>query len=451
MAVIPSTNVNLATNIRDVLNAAGGSVGNDVVSFFTSEAKINKWSFYKPVRYAKNTRLTLDEIKTTYCGMSPSANTALLYACCNYSGTQVDNNPSAVVSGQKEWTYALPTGGSSQPYRLSDFTNTDGVGNGYKTDAAPPDSGWSNVSYLKDTLQTAITTNIESTVGENQYDWSIDLTTLPFYSNFNCKIDIQSWAGIGSNDNVEIPITYITGDRLITSEYWRLGIAVYIPSIASTGKWQLFVSRYPLKSSAISSDMNKILPSLATNTLAIRQMLTSGQTSFDCIPCLVKNVALGSVAYSTDILNSYVLLDTTAVVYSVPSGQGLITMSIHEESAPSVSGFETLAYSPNRKWIIGRRKISTAGSDSTMKNVYGLGLIYVSGTIPNDIYVNVSFTYSVLQSVASTTSTNYEKTINKTISAGTTETIGDMQINGLSIASGLEATVNTSTIVWSSY
>lgn len=46
MAVIPSTNVNLATNICDVLNAAGGSVGSDgnVASFFTSEAKINKWA-----------------------------------------------------------------------------------------------------------------------------------------------------------------------------------------------------------------------------------------------------------------------------------------------------------------------------------------------------------------------------------------------------------------------
>lgn len=36
MAVVPNSNVNLATNIRDVLNAAGGSATNEVITFFNN-------------------------------------------------------------------------------------------------------------------------------------------------------------------------------------------------------------------------------------------------------------------------------------------------------------------------------------------------------------------------------------------------------------------------------
>ena len=54
MAVVPNSKVNLATNIRDVLNGAGGSVTNDVLTFFTESAKINKWAKYKPVPLKAN-------------------------------------------------------------------------------------------------------------------------------------------------------------------------------------------------------------------------------------------------------------------------------------------------------------------------------------------------------------------------------------------------------------
>ena len=45
--IIPNTKINLATNIRNVLNNAGGTVSNKTSSFFTPAAKINKWSKYK--------------------------------------------------------------------------------------------------------------------------------------------------------------------------------------------------------------------------------------------------------------------------------------------------------------------------------------------------------------------------------------------------------------------
>ena len=56
MAIVPNTDVNLAGNIRDVLNAAGGSVTNDVITFFQTRANINMWAKYKPVRHTKKIR-----------------------------------------------------------------------------------------------------------------------------------------------------------------------------------------------------------------------------------------------------------------------------------------------------------------------------------------------------------------------------------------------------------
>nr|DAQ19077.1 MAG TPA: hypothetical protein [Caudoviricetes sp.] len=41
MAIVPNTKVRLAENIRDVLNSAGGSVTDDIVTFFQDRAKIN--------------------------------------------------------------------------------------------------------------------------------------------------------------------------------------------------------------------------------------------------------------------------------------------------------------------------------------------------------------------------------------------------------------------------
>ena len=47
--VIPNKNIVLATDVRDVLNDAGGNVNNKLSSFFTSDANINYWSKRKPL------------------------------------------------------------------------------------------------------------------------------------------------------------------------------------------------------------------------------------------------------------------------------------------------------------------------------------------------------------------------------------------------------------------
>lgn len=128
MAVIPNSNVNLATNIRDVLNAAGGNVTNEVITFFKPEANINKWSKHKPVYYPNSSPLTEQEFKLANYGFNPN----------NIART---TTPKAVmdeaIAGTDWYPYVLPTGGSNSPYRLSDFC-------GYTTNAAAP---YSAIAY----------------------------------------------------------------------------------------------------------------------------------------------------------------------------------------------------------------------------------------------------------------------------------------------------------------
>ena len=113
MAIVPNTDVNLAGNIRDVLNAAGGSVTNEVITFFQTRANINKWAKYKPVRHTKKFDLTDGEFQDARYGLNiPQAGNS------NFGGNRI-------------WTYELPAGGEYQPFRLSDFKS-------YYTDAVPP-------------------------------------------------------------------------------------------------------------------------------------------------------------------------------------------------------------------------------------------------------------------------------------------------------------------------
>lgn len=124
MAIIPSTDINLATHIRDVLNTAGGSVTNNTVTFFQERAKINKWSKYKPViKSGVNVNKTDPnwyKANDGLCGLSVGLSSA--------GDSSLTNLVNAYKSGT--WIYKPPTGGEASPYRLGDFA-------GYDTDAVP--------------------------------------------------------------------------------------------------------------------------------------------------------------------------------------------------------------------------------------------------------------------------------------------------------------------------
>lgn len=132
MAVIPNSNVNLATNIRDVLNAAGGNATNDVITFFNKE-NINPYSLEKPmsvkgVSGLSNTIIELTEEDKRKCnyGYSMPSNATLIDLTSYVRNGVVPNTWQNSDLGFG-WFYNPPTGGSTDPYRLADFKGYDSL------------------------------------------------------------------------------------------------------------------------------------------------------------------------------------------------------------------------------------------------------------------------------------------------------------------------------------
>lgn len=123
MAIIQETNVNLATHVRDVLNAAGGSVSNDVTTFFKSAAKLNMWSRYKPVVIANVPFINLWDNEAYKGDDEQCGITIPVYTSYTNLQTALKNNTGHF------WSYTPPTGGTSKPMRLGDFRryNTDAI------------------------------------------------------------------------------------------------------------------------------------------------------------------------------------------------------------------------------------------------------------------------------------------------------------------------------------
>ena len=124
--IIKETDVHLATDIRDVLNKAGGKVDNEVTSFFQPDAKLNPWSKWKPVKWRELfTDLTFAEGEVPWwkgydynCGFVASS---IIF-------NDLDSLVAAYQSGQT-YVYDLPD--EDWPKRVGDFRR-------YNTDARSP-------------------------------------------------------------------------------------------------------------------------------------------------------------------------------------------------------------------------------------------------------------------------------------------------------------------------
>lgn len=127
--IIPESNV-LMTDVRDTLNAHNGSVSNDLLTFFTTNAKINKWARFKPESYAKNFGLTEDERFANHYGLSMTGYASLWGSASKIIVTDGNIDISNDTNGflyklckgtLGQFDYVLPKGGTSSPYRLGDF------------------------------------------------------------------------------------------------------------------------------------------------------------------------------------------------------------------------------------------------------------------------------------------------------------------------------------------
>ena len=121
MAIIQETNVNLATHVRDVLNAAGGSVSNDVTTFFKAGAGINPFAKYKPVEYEAN----FIDVHTTGSWWKSKDLTCQIQINRVSTLAALEN---LFLNRDMGWTYKYFTASSTYPWRVGDFR-------GYNTEA----------------------------------------------------------------------------------------------------------------------------------------------------------------------------------------------------------------------------------------------------------------------------------------------------------------------------
>lgn len=145
--ILPQVNLK-AEDVRDTLNSHGGSVNNDLLTFFTAAAKINPMSKNKPER---DSALFRDfGVHNAMMGFKATSYT---------SYTQI---VSAMDDNMNGWVYELPRGGAyNEPFRLGDFR-------GYAPNADPmiyeqylPDKGKKgNKVYFEATVAQDGTTGI---------------------------------------------------------------------------------------------------------------------------------------------------------------------------------------------------------------------------------------------------------------------------------------------------
>lgn len=112
-------------DIRDTLNANGGSVTNDCLTFFKAVANINPWSRHKPVPLqtdqCQDFNSSLPFYNATwwkgYNGMC-----GFVIPVFDGVGTPNSGFLSTIMSDYSKWSYDSP-GGGLYPFRLGDFAN----------------------------------------------------------------------------------------------------------------------------------------------------------------------------------------------------------------------------------------------------------------------------------------------------------------------------------------
>lgn len=214
--ILPDTNLK-GVDVRDTLNANGGSVGDTFTSFFTSGANINMWSKYKPV-VSTDLFHSLDEwkglngFKGAYkgdngdCGLTiPTRATIAEFRTILESGTAM-------------WSYTPPTGGQSQPMRVGDFR-------GYNPKAVNPIGAIDSDGYSQNgdyNVEGNVTFNIEVSTGmvNNLEYGDIEINDVPltqFYlgvyaikgSSYKYKTNTVP---IGSDYNFSVDLPLTTGE-----------------------------------------------------------------------------------------------------------------------------------------------------------------------------------------------------------------------------------------------
>ncbi|MBQ3700837.1 MAG: hypothetical protein II886_13185 [Prevotella sp.] len=249
-----------------------GSTTYNVTWTVRRSADINKWAKFKPVKVAKIGRLTYSEIADAKFGLVPALNTILKTFGDGSGGANVTDSTvlENILNANLDWTYNRPTGGTNSPYRLTDFyapADNDG-GYGYYHDTPQPMSGVSDWGLNLKDIETCLG-SIPYTAGSPISAWKVGVNTgiaAPVYSRLSFRFGSSSYDNVGGMDVKAIPLNDLLG-IMNTAEYWRLAIAVQVPS--SEGNLQtmrFFSSRWSfLDAHEQSNSPSLVLPCLSTN------------------------------------------------------------------------------------------------------------------------------------------------------------------------------------------
>lgn len=219
--------INLATQIRDVLNAAGGSVSNDVTSFFKPAAKLNMWSKYKPV---VSTTLfhTFSNWKTQgYRGDSGTCGLTIPY----YTDTSMSSFRTYLENGTALWNYTPPSGGTGAPMRVGDFR-------GYNTEAYNPVGDFFTNGIMDS--DGYITVSMDATVTDPTYnltysDIYIDSVPLTdYYLGVYAFNDSGTWKYATNTSPIGDSYDFTVSLQLVSKGKWN--IVPFLCSVAQTGK-----------------------------------------------------------------------------------------------------------------------------------------------------------------------------------------------------------------------
>lgn len=168
--ILPSTNLK-TEDIRDTLNANGGSVSNDCLTFFTDAANIRIWAKYKPFKYPKNFNVTDNERSSRNWGLS----NVPYWDNVNYMADYVRNgSPLAGNCGTPYFAYIPPIGGTSEPLRLEDFR-------GYYTEAVQPYLPYNDAVMMADST-TAFSITVPVNVQPSQ-QYNLTLADLHYINS----------------------------------------------------------------------------------------------------------------------------------------------------------------------------------------------------------------------------------------------------------------------------
>jgi hypothetical protein len=213
-------------SIRDV-QIATGCGDNDLGTLITN-ANINMWARFKPVRYPSVGLITDAQRASVNHGISiPTPET----------GTSVTSQKVIdAAANYGDWAYLKPTGGASQPFRLADFANT--ISQGYYHAAQPPiqlnypRGGW---TFIKGGTSKALVMSFDL----DPSDPAVNLQSYDFMGS----LDLRQYKLITYVDGIGL---FEADDFILDSEGEVSGstIAVMIPSTTGSYSREAYVCMY---------------------------------------------------------------------------------------------------------------------------------------------------------------------------------------------------------------